>query len=95
MLKHLIIRLVLITVAFMHEPLAADSAPAGSTSQQNPYLNFLNIWGGNSLKIVFNLSTMTIEATAESGDFSNVNDNFSFMVIDQGSGEAVVQTVSR
>ena len=91
MFKHLIIRLVLITVAFMHEPLAADSGPSGNKSQQNPYLNFLNIWGGNSLKIVFNLSTMTIEATAESGDFSNFNDNFSFMVIDQSSGEAVVQ----
>lgn len=91
MFKHLIIRLVLITVAFMHEPLAADSGPSGNKSQQNPYLNFLNIWGGNSLKIVFNLSTMTIEATAESGDFSNFNDNFSFMVIDQSSAEAVVQ----
>ena len=88
MFQNLVISLVLVTVAIMHEPLAADGvATADNTSQEYPYLNFLNIWGGNSLKILFNSSTMKIEAAAESGDFGNVNDNFSFMVIDPHTGD--------
>ncbi|MBO9482820.1 hypothetical protein [Salinisphaera sp. G21_0] len=93
MFKNLIISFVLITVVIIQEPLVADDVGthAGNTAQENPYLNFLNIWGGNSLKILFNLSTMKIEATAESGNFSNVNDNFSFKVIDQHTGNAFLQ----
>ncbi len=93
MFKKLIISLILVFVAIKHEPLVAKdvSTQTDNTLQENPYLNFLNIWGGNSLKILFNLSTMKIEATAESGDFGNVNDNFSFMIIDQHSGDAVIQ----
>lgn len=56
----------------------------------NSYLNFKNIWGGNSLKILFNQSTMKIEAIRESGNFGNSNNNFIFKLINKKTGQAIL-----
>ena len=60
----------------------------------NSYINFKNIWGGNSLKILFNQNTMKIEAISESGNFGNSDNNFTFKLITKKSGQAVLDATA-
>ncbi|MGL5351987.1 MAG: transglutaminase domain-containing protein, partial [Clostridium sp.] len=59
-------------------------------NKENPYFMFKNVWGGDSLKILFDKNTMKINGIAKSGDLSNSNDNFSFKIIDNESKEALI-----
>ncbi len=92
MIKKLIIRVLLLAAVVFHYPLEAGDVAANLeiTHLENPYINFLNIWGGNSLKITFNYTTMKIEAYAESGNFGDSENNFTFMTISKSTGEALL-----
>ncbi|MGL5084704.1 MAG: hypothetical protein ACRC68_03155, partial [Clostridium sp.] len=57
---------------------------------ENPYFMFKNIWGGDSLKILFDKDSMKIKGIAKSGNLSNSNDNFTFKVIDNESKDALI-----
>lgn len=60
----------------------------------NSYINFKNIWGGNSLKILFNQNTMKIESIKESGNFGNSKNNFTFKLINKKNGQAILDTTA-
>ncbi|MBY0757321.1 hypothetical protein K5V21_17975 [Clostridium sardiniense] len=60
----------------------------------NSYINLKNIWGGNSLKILFNQNTMKIEAIAKSDNFGNSNNNFTFKLINKKNGQAILDTTA-
>lgn len=60
----------------------------------NSYIHFKNIWGGNSLKILFNQNNMNIEAISESDNFGNSNDNFTFKLINKKNGQVFLEATS-
>ena len=57
----------------------------------NSYFMFKNIWGGESLKLEFDMSNMQINAIAKSGNFSNSNDNFKFSVVDKDTAKSLIK----
>ena len=67
------------------ETMVNDQQTVGST-----YFLFKNIWGGESLQLAFDLQTMTIQATAKSGNFSNADNNFTLQLIDATSATQLI-----